>query len=270
MTPLSSADVSFCAMDQVDDAGGVLAAPGQGAHPTDRGRAHERRGSAREGPVLETLALPALLDRVLGRAGGDASRRGVARIRGAAQAGPDAPASSAWEESPDLPRLARAAPRDLTRAVGLTPAQAERLAAAFELGRRVEGARGVLRPALRSAERVHRLVGPRLRGSRREVFLALLLDGKHRLERVETISVGTLTSSLVHPREVFGPALRESAAALIAVHNHPSGDPEPSPDDLEVTRRLISAGRLLGIPLLDHVIVADGGFLSLRTRLDFG
>jgi DNA repair protein RadC len=82
--------------------------------------------------------------------------------------------------------------------------------------------------------------------------------------------VGTLTTSLVHPREVFRSAVREAAAALIAVHNHPSGDPEPSAEDLEVTRRLIEAGRLLGIPLLDHVVVGDGAWVSLRERMPFG
>lgn len=155
-------------------------------------------------------------------------------------------------------------------ALGLAPAGAARLAAAFELGRRVEAARRPPRPALRSPERVHRLLQPRLRGLVRETFLVLLLDGKHRLEQVQTVSVGTLTSSLVHPREVFAPALVARAAALIAVHNHPSGDVEPSADDLEVTRRLIAAGRLVGVPLLDHVIVTDEAYLSLRTRMDFG
>jgi DNA repair protein RadC len=122
---------------------------------------------------------------------------------------------------------------------------------------------------MRSPRRVHELVAVELRGLERERFLVLLLDGKHRLKRREVVSEGTLTTSLVHPREVFRPAVRESAAAVVVVHNHPSGDPEPSLEDVEVTRRLIEAGRLLGIPLLDHVVVGDGRFASLRERMSF-
>lgn len=103
-----------------------------------------------------------------------------------------------------------------------------------------------------------------------EVFAALLLNGKHRVVGFIEVSRGTLTTSLVHPREVFGPALRENAAALIVLHNHPSGDPEPSAEDLSVTERLKRAGELLGIPMLDHVIVGDSptSFVSLRERLN--
>ena len=97
-----------------------------------------------------------------------------------------------------------------------------------------------------------------------EVFVAVLLDVKHRPVREERVSVGVLDGSLVHPREVFAAAVRERAAALILVHNHPSGDPAPSPEDREVTRRLRTAGEILGIPVLDHVIVGDGAFFSFR------
>jgi DNA repair protein RadC len=110
---------------------------------------------------------------------------------------------------------------------------------------------------------------PEMRGLERERFLLLLLDGKHRLLRSLVVSEGTLNTSLVHPRDVFGPALREGTGALIAVHNHPSGDPEPSNEDLAITQRLRDAGELLGIPLVDHVVVADGGWVSLRERMDF-
>jgi DNA repair protein RadC len=119
---------------------------------------------------------------------------------------------------------------------------------------------------MRSARRVFEEVAPRLRGIERETFLALLLDGKHRLRRVVRISEGTLTTSLVHPREVFRAAVREAAAALVVAHNHPSGDPEPSREDVEVTHRLRDAGTLLGIPLLDHVIAGAGSYVSLRER----
>jgi len=101
---------------------------------------------------------------------------------------------------------------------------------------------------------------------RREHVRALYLDSRSRLIRRETISIGTLTSSLVHPREVFQPAVELSAHSLILVHCHPSGDPSPSPDDRALTRRLRQAGELLGIELVDHVIIARGGFVSLRER----
>jgi DNA repair protein RadC len=104
----------------------------------------------------------------------------------------------------------------------------------------------------------------RLRDEAQERFMVLLLDGRHRVLREEIVSQGTLTASLVHPREVFRPALREAAAALVLIHNHPSGDPSPSREDREVTARLQQAGEVLGIPVLDHVIVADQGFVSLR------
>ena len=167
-----------------------------------------------------------------------------------------------------LAALSRLSP-DALRAHGLGPRSSVRLAAIFELGRRVERARIPAGCRIDAPARVFELMASELRGLAQETFHVLLLDGKHRLRRRQRVSVGTLTSSLVHPREVFGVALRESAAAVIAVHNHPSGDPEPSREDVAVTRRLIDAGRLLGVPLLDHVVVADGGYVSLRDRIDF-
>jgi DNA repair protein RadC len=167
----------------------------------------------------------------------------------------------------ELHRLARATPAELLRGHGLSGRDAVRVAAAFELGRRAAEREREPAPACGSAGEVFRLVEPRLAGLERERFLVLLLDGKHRLRRMEVVSEGTLTTSLVHPREVFRSAVREAAAAVIAVHNHPSGDPEPSPEDLEVTRRLRRAGRLLGVPLLDHVVIGAGRFVSLRERL---
>jgi DNA repair protein RadC len=119
----------------------------------------------------------------------------------------------------------------------------------------------------RTKEGVARLLRPLLENEPSERFVALLLNGKHRVTGFVEVSRGTLTASLVHPREVFGPALREVAAAVIVAHNHPSGDPEPSHEDLEVTRRLRDAGQLLGVPLLDHIIVGEhGSFTSLRER----
>ena len=97
----------------------------------------------------------------------------------------------------------------------------------------------------------------------KEAFWSLLLDGKHRLMAANLVSVGTLTASLVHPREVFRPAIAQGACAIILVHNHPSGDPTPSPEDVEITQRLVETGRLVGIRVLDHVVVGDDAFGSL-------
>ncbi|MGH7740536.1 MAG: JAB domain-containing protein [Candidatus Eiseniibacteriota bacterium] len=106
----------------------------------------------------------------------------------------------------------------------------------------------------------------RLRVAKREHFVVMLLNARHEVESVDTVSIGSLNASIVHPREVFKPALLESAASVVLVHNHPSGDPEPSEEDLSITRRLVECGELLGIGVLDHVIIASRGVVSFRAR----
>lgn len=162
--------------------------------------------------------------------------------------------------------LARAIPAELERQPGVGPAKAATLLAALELGRRLAQRRLHTGDAIRGPQDVFRHFHARLRDAPHEQFHLLLLDGRHRLLREVMASRGTLTASLVHPREVFRPALREGAAALVVVHNHPSGDPAPSAEDREVTRRLVQAGALLGVPLLDHVVVAERGWVSLREQ----
>jgi len=166
----------------------------------------------------------------------------------------------------DLRGLARLEPREIEHALGVAPRAARRLRAAFLLGRAVHRARRPARPALRSAQAVFRWLEPETRGLEQETFWSLLLDGKQRLLQLVRVSTGTLTASLVHPREVYRAAIRGAAAALVVAHNHPSGDPEPSAEDLEVTERLRRAGELLGIPLQDHVVLGEGRFVSLRER----
>ncbi len=160
--------------------------------------------------------------------------------------------------------LAAAAPGEFGGHAGVGPAKRASLVAALELGRRLAARRLRAGDPVRGPGDVHRHFHARLRHARHERFFALLLDGRHRLLREVVVSQGTLTASLVHPREVFRPALREGAAALVLAHNHPSGDPTPSPEDREVTDRLVEAGGLLGVPVLDHVVVAERGFVSLR------
>jgi DNA repair protein RadC len=147
---------------------------------------------------------------------------------------------------------------------GLGPAKSASLRAAIELGRRWASEPIVRGRPFCGPGDVQRHFEPRLRGLRRESFQSLLLDGRHRLLSIDEVSVGTLTASLVHPREVFREAIRSAAAAILLVHNHPSGDPAPSAEDQAVTRRLQAAGELVGIRVVDHVIVSEGGYYSFR------
>jgi DNA repair protein RadC len=144
---------------------------------------------------------------------------------------------------------------------GLGTARAARLVAALELGRRAHDKDRS--PVLRTPEEVYAATREYAL-ERREHFLTVLLNARNRLIRKELISIGTLNGSLVHPREVFRSAILESAASLILVHNHPSDDPQPSADDLDITARIARAGEILGIELLDHVIICRSGFLSFR------
>ncbi len=146
---------------------------------------------------------------------------------------------------------------------GVGASRAAVLVGAFELARRLSG-QAEQRPVLDSPSRVLDQVPAGIRAGRKEHFLAFYLNARSQLVHHETVSVGTLSASLVHPREVFAPALSHSAAALIVAHNHPSGDCSPSPEDKDATRRLSRAGELMGIPLLDHLIVSDGGFFSFK------
>lgn len=174
---------------------------------------------------------------------------------------------AAFELDPVGVRLSRRTPEELAQELGLSQDVARRLAGTFEVGRRIEAARWSAGDSVRTPEGVYRLLAPRVRGLDREEFHVLTLNGRHRLTGCHRVSEGTLTSSLVHPREVFGVAIRSLAAAIIVAHNHPSGDPEPSAEDLEVTRRLSESGKLLGIPLLDHVVIGQGVFVSIRDRI---
>ena len=163
-----------------------------------------------------------------------------------------------------LSALARAGGCDLASTAGIGPAKSATLRASLELGRRLAARRLEAGRPIRGPADVFHHFHPHLRHAAQERFLVVLLDGRHRVLRQELVSQGTLTASLVHPREVFRPALRESAAALVLVHNHPSGDPTPSREDREITERLMRAGEILGIPVLDHVVVAERGYCSLR------
>ena len=169
-------------------------------------------------------------------------------------------------------KLARHPPSELARwssprwarVRGIGPARAAALVAAFELGRRALEPAGSA-AAIRGPEDVQPHVRDLFR-ARKEHFVVLLLNARHEVQARETVSIGSLNASIVHPREVFLPAIVHSAASVVLVHNHPSGDPEPSEEDLGITRRLVQVGELVGIGVLDHVIVAARGMVSLRSR----
>jgi DNA repair protein RadC len=163
-----------------------------------------------------------------------------------------------------LPGLARATAAELRRLPGIGAARAAQLVAAVEAGRRtlLRGRRERVR--IFTALDAARLLVPQFGNKPVEHFGVLLLDTRHQVVRTTLISIGTLDASIVHPREVFREATVAGAAAIILFHNHPSGDPRPSEDDILLTRRLMAAGELMGIAVLDHIVVAERGFHSLR------
>jgi len=148
----------------------------------------------------------------------------------------------------------------------LRSSQAERIIAAGTLARVLGTQRLRETGALRTAQGVYEAFAPRLSGMEREVFLSVHLDGKNRVISENEVSVGSLTSSLVHPREVFSAAIRERADAVVFVHNHPSGDPTPSLDDLEITKRLVAVSHLVGIRVLDHIVIGAGEYASFHEK----
>jgi DNA repair protein RadC len=149
---------------------------------------------------------------------------------------------------------------------GIGKAKFAQLKAAFELGRRLissEAQDGSDKPSFRKSSDVFDYYRPKFYGLKKERFLCALLDTKNRIFKESVVSEGTLTSSLVHPREVFRSAIKEASASVLFVHNHPSGDTTPSRDDVIITERLVETGKIVGIEVLDHIIISDGGYLSL-------
>jgi len=165
----------------------------------------------------------------------------------------------------NLKGIASASVEELSQIKGIGLAKASQIKAAFELANRLEGySEAEDKPVIKTPDDVASLVKGRLKGKKKEHFLALLLDTRNQLIKVAEISVGSLDTSIVHPREVFKEAISASAASVIFVHNHPSGDPTASEDDIKLTKRLAEAGGIMGIDVLDHIIVCDKEFLSLK------
>jgi len=155
---------------------------------------------------------------------------------------------------------------ELCQVPGIGLAKAAQLKAALELGKRALATPLSTTRRIGSSNDLFQHYYPRLRGLRHEVFKIVLLDAKHAIIRDATVSEGSLTLSIVHPREVFNLAVRESAAAVVLLHNHPSGDPQPSAEDRALTARLVRAGEVLGISVLDHLIIGDKRYISFADQ----
>ena len=166
----------------------------------------------------------------------------------------------------DLRSLMQSSVEELSTVKGIGPAKGAQVKAALEIGRRVSATSAGVRLSIRNPEDAAGMVMEEMRYLDREHFYALILNTKNQVMAREKISIGTLNSSAVHPRELFKAAIRRSAAAIILVHNHPSGDPAPSGEDREVTAKLVEAGKIMGIQVLDHIIIGDNIFVSFKAE----
>lgn len=164
----------------------------------------------------------------------------------------------------NIEELLQVTMQELDEIEGIRPQSAEQFLAGMQLAKRIYNAPSRVKEQLSSPDAVADFLMPQMRYLDREVFKCLYLNQKNCLLFTETISIGSLTSSIVHPREVFKPAVKRSAACIILSHNHPSGDPAPSREDIEVTNRLIEAGRVLGISIIDHIVIGDQRYVSLK------
>jgi DNA repair protein RadC len=154
----------------------------------------------------------------------------------------------------------------LTQIKGIGNAKALQIQASIELGRRLARSTHNEAVTIRSPESVANLMREELRYLQKEHFVCLFLNTKNHVIGQETLSMGSLNASIVHPREVFRAAIKRSSASIICVHNHPSGDPTPSPEDIQLTHRLVEAGSIIGIEVLDHIIIGDFKFVSLKEQ----
>lgn len=167
-------------------------------------------------------------------------------------------------EAGGLRNLVEMSVGQLTKIKGIGLAKAVQILAGIELGRRLARTTRPETVTIRSPKDVTRLMMEELRYLQKEHFVCLFLNTKNNVIGQETLSIGSLNASIVHPREVFLAAIKRSSASIICVHNHPSGDPTPSPEDIEMTRRLVEAGSIIGIDVLDHVIIGDRTSVSLK------
>ncbi|MBL7209355.1 MAG: DNA repair protein RadC [Dehalococcoidia bacterium] len=202
---------------------------------------------------VEALSVPEILAVILGRGSKDESVMVIAQ--------------KLLSRFGNLKNIAAASMQELTEIKGMGPAKAAQIKAAFELGKRRENSCDEeQKPTVKSPEDAIRSVKSQLKGKKKEHFLVLSLDTRGHLIETHPISVGSLDTSIVHPREVFKEAISSSAASVILAHNHPSGDPTPSEDDIRITKRLVEVGEIMGIEVLDHIIVCDKDYLSMKAK----
>jgi DNA repair protein RadC len=162
--------------------------------------------------------------------------------------------------------ISQATIEELSQIKGIGLAKASQIKACFELGRREELEPELKNFDIKDPEAVVKAIRASIKDKAKEHFKLILLNPRNKIIGISTISVGTLNASLVHPREVFKDAIMHSAASVVLAHNHPSGDPEPSEDDITITKRLIEAGKILGIEVMDHIIIAKNGFFSFKEK----
>jgi DNA repair protein RadC len=155
---------------------------------------------------------------------------------------------------------------ELCKVKGIGPARAAQIKASLAIAKRFSTISVKPHQQFKCSGDIFAHFHERMREKRQETFLVVLLDNKNRIIKEQIVSTGSLTSSIVHPREVFNPAIRESAASVIFVHNHPSGDPEPSKEDVQITNRLVEAGNIVGIKILDHLIIGNERYVSFKDR----
>lgn len=175
------------------------------------------------------------------------------------------------KEFGDFTTLGKKSIQELTKILGIGRDKAVTLSAAFEIGKRtaIQISEMNMAKKITSAEDVANIFIPRLRDEVKENFFVVCLSTSNTIIRAEKISVGTLDASLVHPREVFKIAILNNSKSIILVHNHPSGNPEPSDEDYSITKKFVEAGKILNIPILDHVVIAGGKFTSIMERRQF-
>ncbi len=166
----------------------------------------------------------------------------------------------------NIKSLSRSGINNLKKELGIGNAKACQIVACFELGRRLAKFKEDKKSAIKNAKDIAKIFIPEMGSLKKEHFKGIYLDSRKRVIKEETIFIGSLNESVIHPREIFQVALNENAAALILIHNHPSGNPKPSNQDIEITKELIRAGDILGIPVLDHIIIGNNKYVSLREK----
>lgn len=166
----------------------------------------------------------------------------------------------------NLKALAQASVIELSNVEGMGEAKAISIKAAFELGRRLSSFNSDVRPVIKNPKDIYNLLADEMRLLTQEIFKAVILNTKNEVMRIETVTIGTINTNIIHPRELFRPAVRANANTVILVHNHPSGDPEPSREDILITKKLIDASHVIDIEIEDHIVIGDGRFVSMKER----